>query len=277
MIKLIAVDLDGTLMPSSQIIGEETILAVRRAVGLGILIVLASGRCYQSAHQVQKTLGVEGHPMILHNGALLQSEKTGLKTIAAIPMPVLERFYAASLSNGWKISVVFGNCHKVYANNKDEFNWFVMREYNLTEPEFAGDFSPYASCGKVWAPNKILATGENLPHTRALVRQMQAEFGEELSILMAGERYIDIAPLGISKGVALKELMAELSLSSGDVMAIGDSDNDLSMLKLAGTPVAMANALESVKRQARYITRSNEEDGVGKAIEKYALGEKPLC
>lgn len=274
MIKLIALDLDGTLVPSDQVIPERTARVIREVVEQGVYVVLASGRCTKSAAKVQQTLGISGQPLILHNGVIVRVDETRPTILDTIPLPTLQRFYRCSMEYDWDCSFVFGDCDMVYTNTDDEFNHFVMREYNLSEPVYTPDFGEMERyCRMFEEPNKILVTCDNLEQTLATEQQLRREFGDGLSVLVAGERFIDIAPSGVSKGVGLRELTAKLGISPEEVMAVGDSNNDLTMLAFAGVSVAMENALETVKQAARYRTDSNDREGVRKAIEKYVLGE----
>ena len=109
----------------------------------------------------------------------------------------------------------------------------------------------------------------DMPHVEEL---MQQEFAGKLSIYRSAPFFIETMPLGVEKAASLNTLLQTLGLTPAELMACGDGDNDTVMLREAGFGVATANAEEQVKEAADYITDSNEEDGVAKAIEKFVLG-----
>lgn len=101
--------------------------------------------------------------------------------------------------------------------------------------------------------------------------QIFAKFQDNFSVVQSEPYFIELMPQNVSKGNAVTELAARLNLTLDQVMAIGDQGNDLSMIKAAGTGVAMENAIDEVKQNAQFITANNNESGVAKAIQKFVL------
>ena len=119
--------------------------------------------------------------------------------------------------------------------------------------------------------NKLCIGGEE-SRIRALVWQINKQFQGQVAVTRANvEGMMEILPSGYSKGKGVRVLIHDLGLDPKNVMAIGDGENDIDMLKLVGVPVAVANAHQSLKDVAKYIVASNDEDGVAEAIERFVL------
>ena len=103
------------------------------------------------------------------------------------------------------------------------------------------------------------------------IAQMPAEITENYTLLKSAPYYLEILNKQVNKGQAVRILAEQLGITADEVMAVGDQENDLAMLSYAGYGVAMGNAIESVKQQARYQTATNAEDGVAQAIQRWAL------
>ena len=116
---------------------------------------------------------------------------------------------------------------------------------------------------------KILVTDKNSRFISEANEDLLKKFSTELNILKSGNWYIDIANKDISKGIVLKYIAESLKISPKNIMAIGDSRNDVGMLEYANVSVAMGNAEDFVKERADYVTLSNNDDGVYEAIKKF--------
>ena len=117
----------------------------------------------------------------------------------------------------------------------------------------------------------VIEDGENKDNLWAAKKELKEIFGNKLHIVSSGNNNFEVMLGTVSKGNAVEFLAKELSISPSEVMCIGDSENDLSMIEFAGVGVAMANALDSVKATADYITDTNNNSGVAKAIEHFVL------
>lgn len=275
MIKLIALDLDGTLLPENQQVPPATVAYLKQLNQEGIHIILASGRCYAAANEIQKSLGIDGAPMILHNGAIVYMKDEPTAVLDTVSAETTEGLYRICRDNGWHIGFVFGSGEKIYCNSDDPFMLHVMRTYNRCEPCIAQTYYPIRRyCQETEPPNKIFLTSENRAHGYEIAAKLEEAFDGEILVHVAGERFIDVTPSQISKGKGLEILLARLGLTADEVLAIGDGENDISMLRIAGTPVAMENAMDSVKQYATYITAGNEQEGVRLAIEHFLSGNR---
>jgi Cof subfamily protein (haloacid dehalogenase superfamily) len=123
-------------------------------------------------------------------------------------------------------------------------------------------------------PSKIMIIDDGCD---AIVEDLKERFSGHVSICKSRRNYCEIVHASVSKWTGLQSLMAQWNIQPEEVMAIGDQENDLSMILGAGVGVAMGNAPQHVKDQANYITDSVDEDGAANAIEKFVYGHLPLA
>ncbi|NEU32198.1 sugar-phosphatase [bacterium LRH843] len=272
-IKLIAIDIDGTLINSKHEITPYTKEVIHRVRKNGVRVVLCTGRPFLGAERYAKELGLdlEEEFLITYNGALLQNTFTketihhiGLsgkdyKGIANLAMEIETHFHALD----------FG---AIYTSNRDMSRYTGHDSYFTTMPiqyrtvEEINDKDEFTKIMLIDEPD-ILDTA---------IAKIPAEFYEEYTIFKSEAFYCEILNKNASKGQAVQKLATLLNISQHEVMAIGDHPNDYDMVQYAGIGVAMGNAVEEVKNIADYITYTNNEDGVAKAIELFVLEEIKL-
>ena len=119
-------------------------------------------------------------------------------------------------------------------------------------------------------PTKLLMTGDPTDMIKA-EEELVEILGEKMDIFRSAPFFLELVPKGIDKAQSLLRLLSKINLTPADLMAFGDGYNDLSMLKLAGVGVAMANAAPEVRADADYVTLSNEEDGVAEALLHFGM------
>lgn len=262
-IKLIAVDIDDTLLNPDNVISRRNAEVIRQAQEQGITVTIATGRMYCSARPFAQQLGIDV-PLITYNGALIKNSLSGdvlhfqpiKPDIAAAVLELFQR-------QGWYIQTYIDDV--LYVKEVSS----KARQY-----EALAKVEAIALGDEVYARHKgllkmlAIAEREQLAVIQEAVRQ---EIGNELNIANSKVNYIELTHPLANKGIALDFLAKKLGIRQEQVMAIGDSTNDLDMLRYAGCSVAMGNAQDKVKKAARYVTLSNREDGVASAIEKYAL------
>lgn len=287
-IKLIAVDMDGTCLDNRKRVPEKNLQALREADKARILVVPTTGRAlrgYPAA--IQNLPGLRY--VISSNGARV----TDLKTGQDLRSVLISCGDAAAFLRSLRREAVWTAIHK--DGICIDRNWLP---YVFRKLFYHGDFresrrifrlSRYLeecfaavgeACGTAESKAEVGTSGvEKLQiffltkgarkRTMALVQQWP-----QFSCAMSHRHYIEITAAGASKGEALRELCTRLEISPSQVMAIGDSDNDISMLRFAGYPVAMGNAAEAVKKAAVEITGRNTECGVAQAVMKAVRGKK---
>jgi len=285
MIKLLALDLDGTLLNSKGKISNENKFAIRKAEEKGVLVTIATGRRFRDARPV----ALEGEfnaPIITHNGALLKFAQT-LETVASATIKtetVTEVLRVGkALCGDALLSADPHGKGTLYYDTVSAKN-IPLQKYIAWSKILHGDEAETAII-HVENLDEIAETVETV-HVSFSGRcepmfEMQKILNDELkdSVNILATVYahldftlLDILPPGASKAHGVNELAKINNLTGENVMTIGDNFNDLEMLEYAGTPVLMGNAApELLEREDFFTTLSNDEHGVAAAIERFIL------
>ncbi len=273
-VKLIASDIDGTLIGKSGILSERTVSAFKECEKRGIKIVLASGRNVHGASGVAIGAGLD---------CCVISANGGRADIAPMGECVFEDFIPPELSMRVHDELRKAGCFMTsyvgeYVYRLDETNGYGSTCVSKSEagktPYFiiANDARRMRSEGTV-NPYKYEAYSDDSELLSAL-RNTFLSWG--LSVSSAFSCNIEIMSKGGGKGRALAALSKHLSISGDEIMAFGDGTNDLTMLKFAGYPVAMSNGADELKSVAWRVAPDCEESGVAQIIEKYVLSGELL-
>jgi hypothetical protein len=261
-VKLVALDLDDTLLDEARLVSDRAKQAIRGAVAKGVTVIIATGRMYRSAlpYALQLDLDV---PLITYNGALVKCSMSGETLLhrpvdAATAAQVLELFR----QRGWYIQVYRDD--QLYVRERDE---------NARYYEYIADVDAIPVGDRLYdavETTKLLAMDDpaSIPEIYQTVEQA---FGDKLYLTISKPNYLEILNPKASKGLALAYLAERLGIDRSEVMAVGDSLNDLDMIEYAGLGVAMGNSRPEVKAAAQAVTAGNDADGVAEAIEKYVL------
>ncbi|HEX8733989.1 MAG TPA: Cof-type HAD-IIB family hydrolase [Pyrinomonadaceae bacterium] len=285
MIKLLALDLDGTLLDSKGKIPSANTEAIRRAEEKGVLVTIATGRRFRDARPVGLQLELNA-PLITHNGALLKYAQT-LETVAASLLS------SETVREILRVGREFGADALLSADPHGKGTLFYdtvsaenipLQKYIVWSKHLHGDEAEEAvihvpSLENVLAETEtvhVSFSGKCAPMCE-LEMILQNELSETATILTT--RYprldftlIDILPPDASKGIGLEKLAVIENLTPENVMVVGDNFNDLQMLEFAGTPVVMGNASpELLENESFHQTLSNDENGVAAAIERFIL------
>lgn len=267
-IKLIAIDLDGTLLNANHELNPATIKAAKEAKERGIKIVLCSGRPLTGLQKFLNELGLTepGDFSISYNGALVQHVDTG-KTVVAETLSYQDYLRIQRLADGLDIHAHVQDGEHIYTANADISPYTVRESFLVNMPLFyrtPDSFSADQRFAKVMLiddPDKLAAAKKQIP----------AAFFDDYYIVNSEPFFLEFMHKSVSKGNAVTALAQYLGYTMDEVMAIGDQANDLPMIEAAGLGVAMGNAIPTVKAAAQVETATNIEDGVAKAIQKYAL------
>ena len=260
-IDLIALDLDGTLLDPAEHISVRNRRAIDRALAAGVRVVLVTGRGVDLPIRISAELGLN-LPVICCHGALTKDFGAN-RTLVHLPVPLQYAKPMVEYAEANRLSVA------VYA---EEVFWRLEDSKVFMDDMRGPAWREARTFGDILreAPTFIRFMGE------ASVRAMQREFGDwPLNFRYESwQEFVECAVLSreASKRNALARLCADFQILPEAVLAIGDSRNDVPMLRWAGTGVAMGNALPEVKEAVRYVTATNAEDGVAIAIERFALG-----
>ncbi len=285
MIKLLALDLDGTLLNSRGKISVENKLAIRKAEEKGVLVTIATGRRFRDARPVALEIGFNA-PIVTHNGALLKFAES-LKTVEFSliqPETVREILRVGKNTGGDALVSVdpHGKGTLLYDRVSDEN--LPLRKYIAWSKTLHGDEAE-ESVRHVPNLENILDESEIVHVSFSGVCQamaemqkiLEAELKDSVNILATVYPHLDftlldILPPDASKGIGVEKLAKLHGFSHENVMVCGDNFNDLEMLEYAGTPVVMGNAAPELLENEKYHqTLSNDESGVAHAIEKFIL------
>lgn len=267
-VKLIITDLDGTLLGEDhQTISERNKQALKKAAERGITVALGSGRTYGVLKNVLKQTDAIDYVM-MSNGAALMNNRTGEQTqIGEIPYTLWKPLYDVLKKYKAVFEVYYEGYSYIERESRERFvNDWIPQSFleELTENMKVVDSLPEFLDGKPLEKFDVIQTPEEYIEdlTRALFKR--TEFAVTSSL--PGNMEINLK--GVDKGEGTRGLCRLLGITPQEVMAFGDANNDLAMMQTVGYSYAMENASREIKEAARYMTASNTEDGVAKAIEK---------
>lgn len=267
--KLIVSDMDGTLLGDDHQLTEENKIALSKALEKGVKIVPASGRIYDSAKEHFNFLDINT-PLIACNGAIIKETKTNkLIYKNSVPNDICMKIIDVFEKNEVYYQLYSENtmmCKNLTSKDKEKTRERLKNFFNdHVNVHFGEDLKEEASKHKIL---KLIAIDD---HDMEKLKRVREDLSKIEDIEMTSSWYnnIEIMHKGANKGEALKALIKYLGIDREEVIAFGDNYNDLPMIELAGLGVVMGNADEAVKEKADYITSTNTEDGVAKAIYKF--------
>jgi Cof subfamily protein (haloacid dehalogenase superfamily) len=270
-IKLIAIDLDGTLLNSDHKITERTEKALKAAAAKGVHIILATGKTFISGERIVKQLNLN-HPAIFMQGTISYNADGSVRHQITLDAGIARQVITFAEDRGYMMAVYSGKRILVRQMHKRVEELTTL--YHEPMPEAIGSLQNVLDSIPV---NKLLAVKPGDGRAiNALRWQLKMQINGNARLLNAGiEDMLEILPNGASKGAALKTLIKDLGVSGESVMAIGDAENDIEMIQLAGIGVAVGNAGQAVKDAADVVVASNDADGVAEAVERYVLQTEP--
>ena len=272
MIKLIAIDMDGTLLNGKKHIDKVQKEAIHEAIEAGIKIVLCTGRPLYGILPFYEELGLseldsEGY-VILNNGCSIHKTKDW-ELIDQVNFTSDDIDYLYKFSEGYDINFTLVNDY-YYFNIDDR----KPTDELITDAGFV--FSDITNISLKEAKNgkhkiiKIMFLGN--PNIMAnFQKEYESILKDKYSSVLSQPYIYEILPKGNNKGTGLKKLAKKLGIKQEEIMAIGDGNNDIEMFEYANYSVAMENGTKPARKAAKYQTDSNENNGVAKAIRKYAL------
>lgn len=263
-IRLLAIDLDDTLVREDNTISDYTRSILKKVQAKGIHIVIATGRMYQTARPVGLAMDIGDLPMILFSGGLVQRIESGEKLFEqTVDVSVANEILQLAKTNDWYVQSYIDDELLVHHETEES----RMYEKGVgAKLVYIGDAVYTAPKG----PNKLLfiAQPQKILHIEA---SLNKEFADKVEIVRSKPNFLEINSMNCTKGNTLAHMVSELGLKPEQVVAFGNSQNDISMLKYAGTAVAVANADDNVKAVAHEICPSNEDDGVAHWLEEHIL------
>lgn len=280
-IKLIALDIDGTLLNSRFEVSPANRAAIAEATSRGIEVAIVTGRRYDFALPVARQIPTP-LTMIVNNGAMVRSSdgETRLRHLLAkeTARVVLEA------TKAWRsaAAVVFDRpkANQVMLESID-WNDPTRGGYYTRNREFLAEAHPLESC-LTEDPLQVMFTGQVAPVREAEMVLRNVPFRDTFSlhVTVYEEKdfsMIDVLHPTVSKGASLAEWAAMRGVDRREILAIGDNHNDLEMLSFAGIPVAMGNCVPALREQGWHVTGTNDEDGVAAAIDLFVLSKASEC
>jgi Cof subfamily protein (haloacid dehalogenase superfamily) len=280
-VRLIALDIDGTLLDSRWRVSDANREAIQRATCCGIEVALVTGRRYDFALPVAQDLGCP-ITMIVNNGALIRSNDghTRLKRL----LPVKTSRAVLELGRPWRAgaAVIFDRPKEnqliLERLDRDDSIRYAYYSRNL---DFIAVVSPIESC-LTEMPLQVMFSGTVAEMDALEQSLLAATFAPEIKL--ASTKYaskdfamLDVLPPGCTKGAAPTDWAKSQGFQRDEILAIGDNHNDFEMLEFAGIAVVMQNCVPELKTYGWHETQSNDQSGVAAAIERFALSEAASC
>lgn len=251
----VALDLDGTLLRSDHTISAATAQVCRQLTATGIWLTVASARPPESVRRFGEFLQSAG-PWIALNGAVVFAPDRRIIHRCALPGTVLSDILDRYRNRG-----------DVSVNVYSAFDWLVMRDDPRIDAEAAiVGFRPSLLAGDDTLPvaDKVLLIAD--PAALDEVRRELARHGDQINMALSKASYLEITGRGADKGAALAIAATHAGISLDSVLAAGDGDNDAPMLSVCGFPVAMAHSPSAVKKLARHVVGSNDDDSLARFL-----------
>lgn len=262
-IKLVAVDMDDTLLDGTLQVSPRTCEAIYKAQEQGVVVTIATGRMFSSALPFAQQLHIQA-PLITYNGGMIRypisKEMVFHKTINGdVAGKIVELFH----QRGWYLQSYMDD--ELYVVERCEKARLYEKMANIKAIALGDQFYSMRH-----EPTKMLTIAE--PYEIQEIQDIvNRDFPGQIFAATSKSNYLELTHPSVNKGHALAVLADKLNIKQEEVMAIGDSNNDYPMLEYAGFGVAMGNASERVKNIAQAVTAHNNAHGVAEAIEKYIL------
>jgi Cof subfamily protein (haloacid dehalogenase superfamily) len=277
LIRLLALDIDGTLLDSNGTLPAANRRAIEQVIAQGVEVALATGRRYDFARSIFEQLP-SPLTLILSNGAVVKTREGETLQLRLLPRHVAHDVLKRTPEHRESAAVIFDRPRdgQVVFEGID-WNHPRHARFFATNRPFLAESRPLENCLSE-DPVQVMFTG-CCGDMRRLYDQLMEMASGLYSVALTEYEHrdfslVDVTRAGVSKGTALSEWSAQRGYASGEVMAVGDNLNDLEMLQFAGRPVVMGNAVPELKRRGWSETSTNDEAGVANAVETYILGPR---
>ncbi|KRL28734.1 HAD superfamily hydrolase [Limosilactobacillus frumenti DSM 13145] len=270
-IKLVAIDIDRTLINDQRQITPATMEAIEKAHQAGVKIVLCTGRPMTGVNHYLDDLGLNHQAdeyVISFNGALAQTTNEDVIINYTFSFTDYVDWQAFCTKNNLKSQIESRDY--IYTTNRDLSSWTIHESDLVSMPVRVRSLDEMAHTQDqyVLAKGMMLGSKDELDHAQAILPE---SFHKRFTIIRSEDFYLEFINPKASKGSTLKALSEKLGIKQSEVMALGNAQNDNSMIEYAGIGVAMGNSVPETLAVADVVTADNNSDGVGKAIAKYVL------
>ena len=263
-IKLVALDLDGTIVDHDLNISAPTMSLLQHLINkTDVKVVIATGRMYPSALPYAQKIGITT-PLISYQGAVIRTMDTEAKFIHHTPVPLDIARHVIDVLRHHKVSVNLYVNDVLYTNHDNQLATVYAQVAGIT-PIKTENLHDHLTA----APCKMMAIDSDDNRINEVYRILQQEFPDQLTFCRSRPNFCEVISKETSKWNAIDVLAKQYGLDPSEIMAIGDQENDISMLEGAGMGVAMGQAPDHVKAVANHITDTIDNDGARKAIEQF--------
>ncbi|MFC4802072.1 Cof-type HAD-IIB family hydrolase [Neobacillus sp. GCM10023253] len=258
--KLVVLDMDGTLLNNDHQVSNANKEAIHRLKQEGTSVVLASGRPYESIYPYVKDLEID-LPIIAANGALIKNPVSNeVYYSTGLPIHLAKEIIQYGQENQYPISLYFDGEVHTFNESMIKVHWELEKLKARVINKVEEDKDLY----------KIIYANTP-PKIEEAFKHLEQKYKEKLYITRSDDVYLDVMNINASKGKALHQLMDRLNILSHEVVVMGNSYNDIAMFEVAGLAIAMDNASQEVKDAADFVAKSNNDDGVAYAVDRYIL------
>lgn len=262
--KLVAIDLDDTLLGNDLKISEKNKEFLQKAIDKGLLVTIATGRMFCSAQPFVTELNLNV-PVITYQGALIKNSVTGETLLEwLLPMKYAQKIVEFCKKEDLHLQAFIEDSY--YYNEENKYSCYY-HEHSGIKGYPIGDLGKFLK--KEPVKMIIINEPERINKLKDIFNEM---LGGEVQITISKPSYLEFTHIEATKGKAIEHLCSMYDIEKSEVIAIGDSYNDISMIEYAGLGVAMDNSPDIVKSVADFVTKSNDEDGVAFVIDKFLFG-----
>ena len=264
-VKVICCDIDGTLVRDDKSLSDENKYWIKKAVQeRNIAFTLVSGRMYNGVHPFYDLLGIKG-PISCYNGGTLYNSDGQIVEDHRVPHDIAMR--VLEVQHKFDVPLILFNDQKWYLREQD--NYVHPKQLKVYQTEcIEGDLEQLLN---QFDTNKLLFMSPDSAKLDAIDSTLRAMGMEDSLTFYRSSDFLELMPYGVNKGTAIDALSRYFKIPTTQIMAIGDDYNDIDMLKRAGCSVAVANGVEDAKKAAKYLTDTNQNDGVAKAIQRFVF------
>jgi Cof subfamily protein (haloacid dehalogenase superfamily) len=275
-VKLIGMDLDGTLLDSQSRLTAENITAISEAADAGIQIVVVTGRRFHSARNTVDPLPCN-FSVIATNGALVKSKDGETLQRHLLPADIARRVVVDTVEFRAASGVIFDRPRQgQVVFEKIDWNGPYVGPYLRNHRDFVAEVAPLENSIDKEDPLEVMYLGECERMARLMKLLESLDYANQFTLAQTVYEHrnlsmVDVLRRGVNKGAALEAWAAHVGVAREEIMAIGDNWNDREMLEFAGVPVVMGNSVPELKSLGWTVTESNDANGVAHAIRKFAL------
>ena len=272
--KLVAMDLDETLLNDEHVVPEENLKWIKKArKDFGVRFVAATGRGFSQIVPELKQLGIydeeDEYTLSFNGGAITENKDNRIISWRGLSFDKMKEIFTFGLSKDVCIHVYTDTSLYVYHLSEDEKQRLTRQKLGEIYPE--EDSVDFLKNEKI---AKILFQNVNVDYLKSLEEEIMPITKGYCEISYSSNRYMEFYAKGVDKGSGLRELAEKLNISIEETIAVGDNYNDLAMLKVAGLSVGANNAVEDVKKICDYVTLADNNEGViAELIRKYMYHE----